>query len=982
MKSRLCRAIGAALGMSMAVSGVQAQEDAMEEIVVTGSFLYTGVESPSPVTVLGGEDIKAQAPADLLTFFFDNVPQNFSNDIGAQVGGNGQPRNRGGGRNATINLRGIGNENSLSVLNGRRTINYPGVDGQGWPTTSINSIVPRIAISRVETLLDGGSAIFGSDPVAGVVNFITDNQFRGFDVTYDKRINEESSSAANDVLGVMWGGGNERTNVVIAGEFTKTDRIFLSEIELDSNNPDVTPETGTGLTSMTGLNFDAAMGATWVDPDCGNPAFGSPLIAGYPAFEDPADDFIRETTLANATSCAYSSGFDPALSIQNEIEQNTLFLSVEHQFSDTLSANLEVNYATQDYDELDSWGDNVGTVWVIAPIAQMGNFAIPAAHPGLLRAQALDPAFGMGAMGIFMEGETLPFNSTLPAYTETDMSRIALAFDGELTDNWQWHLDVTTAKYDLTLAVRDMLVPNYELAINGFGGPNCGVTDVTAPGGATPGAGGCSYYNPFMSAALPDAAAMGLANDPAMLDWLIPNRIDDFTADFYSTDFIVTGNVGELAGGPIGVALGVAYRKDKLARDIDDNANTFNTLAATGLFEDWSGDQDVSSIFFELALPLAENINLQIAARNEDYGENISETTPKIAFNWTPTDDLTLRASFGTSFRGPSIVHSQATQIFTGMNMRNITLGSQMFGMAGVIAFPYELRANPEVLPQTADNFSAGFDYDVGERISIGATWTSIEFADRIASPTAPTLMNSEFCLLLDGNGTPILSPGGDIQRIQVADGGCVTSADGSPGPVTPLNIGSVVGDVFNAGDLDAEFVDLRATMNFDPGNTSLRFTPSVTITTKYDFSNATNAVGVDNLCVGGICDGIGRDITATTGMGGGFNGVTSMPRWQANFPVLWNITDRHSVRLNVNFRDGINAEWNDLSPEQQSIFQRNDGQWVTNLNYNYRFPNDATTITFLVNNLTAQDPPAAAGGRFNRRLREYGIQLRHSFDN
>lgn len=609
--------------------------------------------------MLGGEDIRAAAPADLLTFFFDNVPQNFSGDIGAQTGTQGQPRVRGGGRNATLNLRGIGNENTLSVLNGRRTIAYPGVDGQGWPTVSVNSIVPRIAISRVETLLDGGSAIFGSDPVAGVVNFITNNQFRGFDVTYDKRINEEVSDAANDVLGVMWGGGNDRTNIVIAGEFTKTDRIFADQIEGDNDpNPDVTPETGTGLDDYVGLSYVAAAMGNWVDPDCGNPAFGTPLRAGYPSYFD-ADEDLRVVDAANptATECARPQGFNPSQSIQQNLEQNVLFVSVEHQFSDTLSGSLEFNYAQQRYDEVESFGDGAGAAWVTTPIRLGGNYALPANHPGLLRAQMLDPGFGAMAMGgIFQEGETVPYLSELDSFTDTDMNRIALALDGELSDNWQWHLDVTNANYDVDLALRDIVTDRYPLAINGFGGPNCGVSDIANPGGAIAGAGDCSFYNPFMSSALP-ASAGGIPNEPALIDWLIPNRVDRFRGKFYSADFIVTGEIGELAGGPIGLAVGAAFRHDELGRDAAPLANIDGALAAVGFYADWAGEQDVNSIFFELALPLTENINVQVAARNEDYGDNISETTPKIAFNWTPTNDLTLRASYGTSFRGPSIVH-------------------------------------------------------------------------------------------------------------------------------------------------------------------------------------------------------------------------------------------------------------------------------------------------------------------------------------
>ena len=156
---------------------------ALEEVVVTGSYLYTGADSPSPVSVLSGEDMVAYAPPDLVSFFINNVPQNFEDDIGSQIENDGQSRARSD-RNATINLRGLGDMNTLVVLNGRRTITYPSPTGTGWYRTAINSLVPRIAVQRTELLLDGGSAIFGSDAVAGVVNFVTRNDFRGFDHEY------------------------------------------------------------------------------------------------------------------------------------------------------------------------------------------------------------------------------------------------------------------------------------------------------------------------------------------------------------------------------------------------------------------------------------------------------------------------------------------------------------------------------------------------------------------------------------------------------------------------------------------------------------------------------------------------------------------------------------------------------------------------------------------------------------------------------
>ena len=107
---------------SLSVNAQTPDGGPLEEVVVTGSYLYTGIDSPSPVSVVDGEDIMVEAPHDLMQFFFSNVPQNYSGDTGSQTGSNSQPRLRGGGRSSNLNLRGIGDENTLTVLNGRRTI--------------------------------------------------------------------------------------------------------------------------------------------------------------------------------------------------------------------------------------------------------------------------------------------------------------------------------------------------------------------------------------------------------------------------------------------------------------------------------------------------------------------------------------------------------------------------------------------------------------------------------------------------------------------------------------------------------------------------------------------------------------------------------------------------------------------------------------------------------------------------------------------
>ncbi|MCZ0954601.1 MAG: TonB-dependent receptor [Rhodospirillaceae bacterium] len=970
------------LGAVLMMGTAWGQEgDELEEIVVTGSYLYTGVDSPSPVSVIDGEDIRLEAPQDLMQYFVTSVPQNYSGDTGQQTGTNGQPRVRGGGRSAQINLRGIGDENTLTVINGRRSINSV-IDGQGWPSPDLNAMVPRIAIGRTEILLDGGSALFGSDPVAGVVNFITRDDFRGFDFSFDTRINEAVTDANNYTFGAIWGAGNETSSGVFSIEFTETDRIGIGDIEFaDDPNPDVTPETGTGLSTIQGGAFDyvpaMGMGLSWVDPDCGNPELGPPLEAKYPA---AISDFTREvSSTTDATVCAQPSGYTPGNVIQHDKKLLTLYASAEHNFSDELRAGVELNYGRERIAETDLWGDNIARTWAVPPGRLGTEFAIPTHNPGYMRAQSRVPSFGtFRGMGVptYMEAETLPYGQEFDAFTRSDHLRAVFSLDGQLTGSWEWNFDVQTAYFQAYQGVRDMLVANLPLALNGYGGSDCGVDDPFNTD-VMPGTGFCHYYNPFMSAGLPNAEALGLANDREMVEWLSPNRLDVFQNTFTSADFLVTGEVGELAGGPIGLAAGVATRRESMERDSDVLANQ-GQLASVGTFNDWSGKQSVNSVFAEAALPLTDSVNVQLAVRNEEYHNGLSQTTPKVAVNWTATDDLTVRASYGTSFRGPSIVHASASQIIQGMGMGNAVVGGMSYGAMGGISFIYEIAADPDVKPQTADNLSIGFDYDVTDNHSVGATWVAFDFQDRIVTPTAPTVMSGTACLNTDANGIPIVS-GGRITYVPIDEGGCAVARD----PTAPLNIENVariVGNVDNLGYLDAEFLDVRASLNFDTAWGALRFAPQASFTLKYEFPNALGGAGVEVLCPEFVCDAIGRDINATVGMGGGFNGVTSMPHWQGNFPLFLTIRGDHTLRLNANYRDSLNAQFEDLSEENRSVFNHENGQWIVSANYIHRFGNGAS-LNFAVQNLFATDPPDTQGARFFRRLREYGIQYRQSFD-
>ena len=489
-----------ALASAAAVTSVSAQEAdqgaELEEIVVTGSYLFTGLDSPSPVVVISGDDLVNTAPADLATYFFDNVPQNLSNQPVAQTENTGMSRDRAI-RTTSVDLRGIGPENTLVLLNGRRTIPNSAPAFSGFRRTDINSLVPRIAIARTELLLDGGSALYGSDAVAGVINTVTRDDFQGFDFSLDSRFFEEDTSAKDYTIAAFWGAGNDTSHVVAAVEWHETDRLLIDISSGDfENNPDVDPLTGTGLQEQGFLEFaSAGRGASsWVDPDCGNPAFGVPVLAHYPAYQDTDDlDYLSPNPFTGATGtgsapltpavfCAEPQGFSPENIIQNDTEQLMAFVAGSHRLSDSLTATVELNFNRQRFNDTETWGTRSGGQWVPTTPAGFG-YSIPVTNPGVARAMMLDSGFGAGPPpgNIYSPGETLAFADTMTAFQESDIWRAAFTLEGDINADWGWSIDASAAYNTVRNSIRDLVTSRYQPALDGLGGPGCDAATL-APG--------------------------------------------------------------------------------------------------------------------------------------------------------------------------------------------------------------------------------------------------------------------------------------------------------------------------------------------------------------------------------------------------------------------------------------------------------------------------------------------------------------------
>ena len=190
------------------------EEEEMEEVVVTGSRLgVTEQSSTSPIKIIDREDIEDLAVTSIGDFLQD-LPQN--------AGGLNAQNNNGGNGSTQISLRGLGSSRTLILLNGRRHVPYA-----TGGTVDMNAIAPN-TIERIDVLLDGASAVYGSDAIGGVVNIITKDDFDGLTVEGYTGRSPEGDGNITD-LNVTFGASSDRGNVTVALGTYRMDDVMAGE---------------------------------------------------------------------------------------------------------------------------------------------------------------------------------------------------------------------------------------------------------------------------------------------------------------------------------------------------------------------------------------------------------------------------------------------------------------------------------------------------------------------------------------------------------------------------------------------------------------------------------------------------------------------------------------------------------------------------------------------------------------------------------
>ncbi len=757
------RLLPALLGvMTIAATTQVVAEDTIEEVVVTGSFIKkkSQLDSASPITNVDRaqiDDAGIFTSQELFRWLPSNTGSENQADALTQGGTPGT---------ANVNLRGLGLGSTLVLLNNRRQTVSSAVANRGDTFVDINSLVPMIMVENVEILKDGAAAIYGSDAVAGVVNYKTRDSFEGIEIrgNYQTANSSESDDLEDQEISILWGTQGDQTSMVAAVKYFERTGLFLGERDLPRKTISGFGQPGSFLPFAPSPNFPSAIpGVFNADPNCAQGTGSTPAL-------------INPATGEN--QCLFD--FGPAYSLVPDEKRLQAYAVIDHAINDNTNLRSEIGFTRNEIEG----GYSPSFPALFFPIVGADHPGNPWGVPGAVRFR------------VFGDGTGAPGSGRVVNVAEHETARFVLALDGAITDTWDYSASYTWSENKLFITGEDQSKSRLDLAIAGLGGFSCDQVS------GTPGQGDCLYFNPFGTALGAQPGDPGY-NSAEVLQYVDSTNPSNITTDLMTFDFIVTGELWEMGGSNAGVAFGYQYREESRDAILSDDANRSDLVFLIGDVNS-SVDRDVNAFFAELFLPLMDNdmgtLEAQLAVRYEDYSTDYDSTDPKVGFIWrSPEETWSARATYGSAFRAPTIFQQFVQD--TSLNATFDPLTSSL-AFLGETASP-----NADLQPEEADTFNIGVTWQAMDNLTIGLDYWNVEYENRLSQESGQELLSAEAVALLTAGctgttlGTPTCAALRDPKVIRDE----LTGA--------PLRI---LVDRFNAAVSETDGVDVSVTWDLD----------------------------------------------------------------------------------------------------------------------------------------------------------------------
>lgn len=731
----------------------QAPPAVLDEIVVTGSHIRGSGPGASPIVELSRDAIDRSGYATVAEAL-GALPQAF--------GGVSTPTSTitatdtlgtNGALSTGVNLRGLGSDATLVLINGRR---MAGTGSRG--DFSDVSAVPTTAIARVDVLLDGASALYGSDAVGGVVNIILRRDFEGAETRL--RIGGADGGAGSvqigQTVGTTWNSGN----ALLSYEYEQRDALpFASR-----------PYTATadlrGFGGTDRRTFLAHPGNVLVLTNGAfQPRFAIPSGQNGVGLT-PASFLAGQVNLGNP-----NAGMD----LTPEQTRQGLYASLNQSLGARVELAFDARFSRREFSFHGAPSTSSITVTRANPY-----FVSPTGGASTIIGYSFFDELGASVGG----GKAESFG-------------VSAGADIDLARSWQVQVYGALAQEHSQTRTRNVINSLLLREAVGSVADNPATNFSTAKDG---------FFNPF--------GASG-ANSRALLDVIgsgftapeFRNRVTTISAQ-------ADGDLFSLPGGMVKLAIGAQARRETFEQHIV----TFRSTATPLTLVTPDAERTVSAIFAEARVPLvgpadgasAPRLELSLAARYERYDDVGDTTNPKLGLIWRPSPDVRLRATYGASFRAPSL-----TEVNEAYGVGPTFLNQ---GPARVLTL-IQTGGNKDLRPETATSWTAGVDLSPASvaGLTLGATLFETRFNDRIGQPvlanlagalTDPTL--STFVTRLD----PSLPA--DLARINafIADPSYPAS-----GSYAPTDFGAVLDARFvNTDQVQVRGLDLNGVLALNRG--------------------------------------------------------------------------------------------------------------------------------------------------------------------
>ena len=666
-------------------------QDDVEEVVVTGTRIADpNVTSSSQITSIDGEELLVRGITRV---------EDYLNDLPQISPGQSITNSNGASGTATANLRNLGCSRTLVLMNGRRMVS--GTTG-GGNCADLNT-VPTLLLDKVEVLTGGASSVYGSDAVAGVVNFILDDEFVGMKSSFYHGFyqHKNDNSSLRDLVASydyalapkdVTTGDTEKVSVAFGGEIDGGKGHITAFMEHTDTKPILQGEYDISACALRS-GFSGCGGSSTIPP--GRWAdFGGYTAGGF-VNVDPTITGVDFKVLGNefVPRAGQAYNYNPTNFFQRPDDRFNSGFFGKYEVSDNAEVYVDMTYMKSESNAQIAYSGTFGNITSLpcynAFLSEQQYNAACGDWTGMGGDHAPDFASGAAALAYLAnldlavgDGSILGYKAplySLKRNVEGNPRQSIFAYKsftqtvgvrGDINDNWSYDAYYQTSnvvynneyRNDLSVTAINRAVD--VVSVNGV--PTC----VSALNGTDS---TCVPYNLFQGGLPGDQGIQGVIDGGQELQSYIANSTY-INGDGEQTTFTayVTGDLGySIPGAPGNISMVAGFESRELSSDFrpDLPSRTGDRSGSGGATLPLGGSYDVDEFFVELGIPVTDTVSMDAGFRSADYSTGNDTTAMKLGAFWTVNDKVSVRGSFQTSQR-----HANLAELYQGIGQGLVDL--------------------------------------------------------------------------------------------------------------------------------------------------------------------------------------------------------------------------------------------------------------------------------------------------------------------